>query len=215
MLRLLPLPLLALLLLPSTPVGARERPRGSAAPAVVDPLPGTERVALDIGGTTRRYLLHVPGGAGAPRPLVLVFHGSATQAAAVERQSRFSTLADEAGFVVAYPEGVNREWQAQQDPRSEITFVRTIIEDIVRRTPVDRRRIFAAGVSNGALVAGALGCFAPDVVAAVGLVAGAHVSPCHNHPRAPAILFGPAEGPPPRGRQRPALPLREVAAAWG
>lgn len=210
--------LLALLLL-ATPAAARERPgpRRPAAPALVEPLPGTERIAFDAGGTTRRYLLHVPRGAAAgPRPLVLVFHGPGSQGALIERASRFSAASDQAGFVVAYPDGLDGTWQVPSDPRSEIAFVRLMIEDIIRRTPLERTRIFAAGMSNGAAMAAALGCFAPDLVAGVGLVAGGYPSPCWNSPRAPAILFnGTADTTNPIGGRRTLMPVRDFALAWG
>ncbi len=225
--------LLALLLL-AAPAGAREAPRERAArrpaaPALVEPLPGTERIAIDAGGTTRHYLLHLPRGATGPRPLVLVFHGAGGQGAIVERLSRFSALGDQAGFAVAYPEGEEGTWRVLRDPRTEIIFARAVVEDIARRTPVDRGHVFAAGLSNGAMMAAALGCFAPDLVAGVGLVSGGYVAPCRNSPRAPAILFnGTADAVLPIGGNRatdagagvrrglglrPGLPCRRGGAA--
>ena len=145
--------LLAVLVL-AAPADARApTPRRPATPALIDPLPGTERIAIDGAGRSRRYLLHVPPGAASPRPLVLVFHGPGSQAAQVERQSRFSALGEEAGFVAAYPDGEEGQWQVQRDPRSEITFIRLVLEDIARRTPIDRHRIYATGLSSGAVMA--------------------------------------------------------------
>lgn len=214
-------PLLALLVL-AAPADGRERPRDPtprrpAAQVPMDPLPGTERIAIEAAGRTRRYLLHVPPGTAAgPRPLVLVFHGPASQGAQVERQSRFSALGQEAGFVAAYPEGEDGQWQVLRDPRSEITFTRLVIEDIVRRTPVDRSRIYVTGLSGGAVMAAALGCFAPELAAGVGLVAGDYVSPCRNAPRAPAILFNsPPDAGPSAAARRTTMPARSYAEAWG
>ena len=207
--------MLALLAL-AFPANARERPRRPPTPVLVDPLPGTERIAIEAAGRTRRYLLHVPPGAATPRPLVLVFHGPGSQGAQVEQQSRFSALGDEAGFVIAYPEGEEGQWQVVQDPRSEITFTRLVIEDIVRRTPVDRSRIDMTGLSGGAVMAAALGCFAPDLAAGVGLVAGEYVAPCRNAPRAPAILFNsPVDLSPAAAARRSTIPARGYAEAWG
>lgn len=217
---------LALLVLAS-PADARDlTPRRPAAPVLIDSLPGTERITIDAAGRSRRYLLHVPPGAASPRPLVLVFHGPGSQGAQVERQSRFSGMGEEAGFVAAYPEGEEAQWQVQRDPRTEITFIRLVIEDIVRRTPIDRRRIYAVGLSSGAVMAAALGCFAPDVAAGVGLVGGVYVSPCRNAPRAPAILLNsppepaPAATAPRRSNTAArslaeAMPARGFAEAWG
>ncbi|MEO3472139.1 PHB depolymerase family esterase [Roseomonas sp. CAU 1739] len=210
------------LLVLAMPADARERPRRPAAPALIDSLPGTERIAIEAGGRTRHYLLHVPRGASGARPVVLVFHASGGQGAQVERQSRFSALGDEASFIAAYPEGEDGQWQVLRDPRSEIIFARLVIEDIARRTPIDRGRIYAGGLSSGAVMAAALGCFAPDLVAGVGLVAGEYVSPCRNTPRAPAILFnGTAEPSPASATRRTSVPARALvpargyAEAWG
>lgn len=210
--------LLALLLL-ATPATARERERVARrppAPALIDPLPGTERIAMQLDGETRHYLLHRPQHADGPRPLVLVFHGLGGQGARVERLSRFSALADQAGFTVAYPEGQEGSWRVLRDPRTEINFTRAVVADIATRTPIDRRRVFAAGISNGAMMSAALGCFAPDLVAGVGLVAGGYVSPCRNNPHVPAILFnGTADTTLPMQGGRLMMPVRDFAAAWG
>lgn len=210
--------LLLALMLVAAPAAARERPapRRPPPPAVMEPLPGTERITFDAGGTTRRYLLHVPRGATGPRPLLLAFHGQASQGAQLERMSRLSALADQSGLVIAYPDGVEGGWQVLSDPRSEITFTRLLVEDVVRRTPVDRSHVFAAGMGQGAAVAAALGCFAPDLVAGVALVSGGYPSPCRNMPRAPAILFnGSADATMPIAGRRMLMPVRDFAMAWG
>lgn len=215
------LSLLLSLLLLATPALARERLRERAArrpapPALIDPLPGTERIAITVDGATRHYLLRPPRHADGPRPLLLVFHGMGGQGAQVERLSRFSALADQSGFTVAYPEGEDGTWRVLRDPRTEITFTRAVVADIAARTPVDRRRVFAAGIANGAMMSAALGCFAPDLVAGVGLVAGGYVSPCRNKPHGPAILFnGTADATMPIGGNRTLMPVAAYAAAWG
>nr|WP_246523575.1 PHB depolymerase family esterase [Neoroseomonas eburnea] len=213
--------LFALLLL-AAPAAAQDRlreriARRHAETAQIAPLPGTQRISLTVDGAARSYLLHLPREATAgPQPLVLVFHGLGGQGAIVERLSRFSTLGEEAGLVIAYPDGAEGMWRVLRDPRTEIAFVRAVVEDIARRTPIDRRRIHAAGISNGAMMAAALGCFAPDLVAGVGLVSGGYVSPCRNSPRARAILFnGTADTMLPIEGRRQMMPVRDFAAAWG
>jgi poly(3-hydroxybutyrate) depolymerase len=67
--------------------------------------PQTVVRTMQVGGLARRYRLHVPpgfrrDGTGA---LVLAFHGRGGDAAAMERLTGFSGLADRAGFAVAYP----------------------------------------------------------------------------------------------------------------
>jgi polyhydroxybutyrate depolymerase len=214
--------LLAVLLAATTATAQESRrdilARRAAESARIPPAPGTELVAVTVDGEGRSYLLHLPRTAGTgTRPLVLVLHGAGGQGARVERLSRFSALGEAEGFITAYPNGIDGVWRPLRDPRAEIAFIRAVIEDIAVRSPVDRRRVYAAGLSNGAMMAAALGCFAPNLVAGVGLVAGGSISPCRNMPRAPAILFNGTADPlaPYEGGRRGMMPVRDFAAAWG
>ena len=212
--------LLAALLL-ACPAAARDRPRDAvarrqAAAQQIAPLPGTQRVEIPFDGAARSYLLHLPRVSRGDRPLILVFHGLGGQGALVERLSRFTAIGEEQGVIVAYPNGMDGMWRVLRDPRTEIAFARAVVEDIARRAPVDRRRIFAVGMSNGAMMAAALGCFAPDLIAGVGLVSGGYVAPCHNHPHAPAVLFnGTADAMLPIEGRRLLMPVRDFARSLG
>lgn len=45
-----------------------------------------------------------------PHPVVLVFHGGGGSARSMRRYSRFDEVADQQGFVVAYPIGFDSSW---------------------------------------------------------------------------------------------------------
>ena len=80
-----------------------------ALPAAADR--ATQAHTLEVGGVTRSYLLHVPPALPAgSAPLVLVFHGGGGTGTGVERLTRFSELADREGVLVAYPDGIGRNW---------------------------------------------------------------------------------------------------------
>jgi poly(3-hydroxybutyrate) depolymerase len=78
------------------------------------------RHSIAVGGLTRTYLLHVPANLppGKPVPLVLVFHGGGGHDWTMPGFTHFDELADREGFVVAYPDGANRNWN---DTRGEST----------------------------------------------------------------------------------------------
>src|SRR5262245_43314014 len=82
-----------------------------SAPAA-DAARSTQARSLTVGGVQRSYRLHVPSSHDAQRaaPLVLVFHGGGGTPEQIERETRFSELADRAGFVVAYPAGHRHSW---------------------------------------------------------------------------------------------------------
>ncbi len=83
----------------------------AAAPLVVDG-PGRYQAEVFSGGLVRRFLLVVPESAPDPAPLVLVFHGFTRGPEEIEATSGMSALAEEHGFVVAYPAGTGfpRRW---------------------------------------------------------------------------------------------------------
>jgi polyhydroxybutyrate depolymerase len=149
------------------------------------PLRGTSERQLVVGGVTRAYLLHAGGAARPGRPLVLVLHGLGGSGTGIERRTSatFDRLADRDGAVVAYPQALgdphrwNDGWPeaapgagaAQPD---DLAFLAALVDALVAELGVDRRRVFAAGLSNGASMAYRLACERPDLVAAVAPVSG-------------------------------------------
>jgi polyhydroxybutyrate depolymerase len=139
--------------------------------------PGDHRVALDVGGRRRDYVLHVPAGLPAgPRPLVLELHGGGGTAANIERLTSLQAETDTHGWLVARPDGVDRQWNdGRPEVRAgidDVAFLSAVIDDVATRTPLDPARVYATGISNGALMSGRLACELADRIAAVGQVAG-------------------------------------------
>jgi len=168
----------------------------------------------------RAYIVHVPAKLGPGPAVVLNFHGGGGNAPAHQKYSRMDAVADREGFMVVYPEGTGpfqgklQTWNAGgccgsavRDNVDDIGFVRRLLEDLSRRQPYDPARVYATGLSNGAMMAHRLGAELSDRVAAIAPVAGAiavehfptarSVPVMHIHsaddPRAP-IAGGP--GPP-------------------
>ncbi|OGO48015.1 MAG: hypothetical protein A2Z30_01750 [Chloroflexi bacterium RBG_16_64_43] len=138
-------------------------------------------------GRDRSYALHVPAGLDAAQPvaLVLAFHGGLGTASYMPALTGFSRKADREGFLVAYPNGTGAlddrlfTWNggtccgyATRENVDDTGFVRAVIDDIASRLPVDPRRIFATGISNGGILSYRLACEMADRVAAIGSVAG-------------------------------------------
>ena len=151
------------------------------APREAAPTVAFETITLDVGGRTRTYVLHVPAARPGPRPLVVSIHGAGGSAQGVEHQSGWGALADREGFVVAYPDGTGKTWndgRADTPSRSvkehvdDVGFLAALIEDVARRTPIDRQRVYVNGMSNGAFMSSRFACERADLVAAIGLVVG-------------------------------------------
>ena len=69
---------------------------------------------LSNGDRDRTYLLYRPASLSqqVPAPLVVVLHGGYGSGSQAERSYHWDALADRQGFVVAYPDGIGRSWNA-------------------------------------------------------------------------------------------------------
>lgn len=137
---------------------------------------------LSYGGHERTYRVYTPAAAGRPLPVVLVLHGGGGTGAGMERLTRgaFNRLADQHGFVVLYPDGLDRHWndgrgvatyRAHRENVDDVAFLMALVDEIGRRTPIDRARVYATGISNGGLMSFRLATSAAARIAAIAPVA--------------------------------------------
>jgi len=150
-------------------VSAQLRDQSRQLPAAND-----ERKNIDVGGTTRSYLIHVPSSykKDKPLPLVLIFHGGGSDPQGMVRYTRFDDLADVHGFITVYPEGTLKQWNDGRlmAPKSDdVGFVRSIIEEVGRNYKLDKHRIYATGISNGGMMSQRLACELSGTLAAIAL----------------------------------------------
>lgn len=138
-----------------------------------------ESVPLAHGGLDRPYLLQAPSGGGAPLPLVVQLHGRDIEAVQFDRITRFGSLADEAGFALALPNAIGEIWNdgRLQSPKwpvepDDVGYLTAVIDDAIERMPIDPRRIYVVGMSNGAVMAGRLACALSGRIAAFAQVGG-------------------------------------------
>lgn len=142
-----------------------------------------ERGALLQDGTKRSWVSYIPA-TSADRPaLMIVLHGSmgsGQQARAESFGYDFDRLADQNGFVVAYPQGVEGNWndcrvtQANSAKRrhiDEAAFLRALVQHQIREHRVDPSKVYVVGVSNGGSMAICLAMLAPDLARAYAAVA--------------------------------------------
>ncbi len=133
--------------------------------------------------------MHVPKDTLAnPWPVVLNFHGGGSSAAGQQAYSRMDATSDREGFLAVYPNGTgifsNRllTWNAGSccgyalnNKVDDVGFVHALIDDLQKHADIDRARIYATGLSNGAMMAYRLAAKAPDLIAAIAPVAGAEL----------------------------------------
>jgi polyhydroxybutyrate depolymerase len=148
--------------------------------------PGDHTRSLDVDKRTRTYLVHVPPGhdGSRPVPVVLVFHGGASNAEQMVRFSGLNEKADKAGFIAIYPNGTGRlekvlTWNsgnccgyAMQNKVDDVAFTRALLDDLAKVVKVDDKRVYATGMSNGAIMAYRLASELSDRIAAIAPVSG-------------------------------------------
>ena len=161
--------------------------------------------SLTVGDLEREYLVYVPA-AEPPRegyPLVIAYHGGGSHARGFVEFCGLNETADEHGFVVAYPNGTGRLPKvrtfnggnccgyAQRQEVDDVAFTKAMIDDIKTDVTVDGARIYATGMSNGAIMSYRVADQMADIIAAIAPVAGpmgtaacdpSHPVPvCHFH----------------------------------
>jgi len=135
-------------------------------------------------GTDRLYRLYVPEHVANPASLVVMMHGGFGSAQQAERAYGWNALADEQGFVVAYPNGDGKAWNAGSccgrpaaTGADDVGFIESMVAEIEESMPIDAGRIYAAGMSNGAMMAYRLACES-TLFAAVAPVSGTMMVDC-------------------------------------
>jgi polyhydroxybutyrate depolymerase len=148
---------------------------------------GDHEIMLRHDGRRRTYLVHVPPGPqSAPMAVVLAFHGGGGNASGFEQYAELDRVADRERFLVVYPNGTgplpNRllTWNAGDgccgyaltNRVDDTGFAVAVVADLERRVRIDRKRIYATGHSNGAILSHRLAAERAGFVAAIVPVAG-------------------------------------------
>ena len=209
----------AVVVLGTVVLGARSATAATAHP-VLAPETGSYVFTLEFDGLTRDYRLHVPPAAatGKPLPLVLNLHGATQNAQLEEITTDMDPNADMNGYLVAYPDGTRISKVLTPDPVAknaqygwnagrccglpvtkhinDVGFLLKVIADIAARTPVDLRRVYMTGISNGGMMAYAMAAEASGHIAAISSVSGQVEIPVIHPTRAvPTMEFHSVDDP--------------------
>ena len=152
-------------------------------------------------GRNRSYKIFVPQSLVSAKaaPLVIALHGGLGSASQFESNSGLSEYAGSNGFYVVYPNGIGavegqtlfQTWNAgdccglaAKNNVNDVSFIRTLINTVKATYPVDSKRIFVIGHSNGAMLAYRLACELSDQISGIGVQAGSlGVTNCNpSHP---------------------------------
>jgi polyhydroxybutyrate depolymerase len=157
-----------------------------------------------VDGLERSYVVHVPPqyDRATPMSVVLAFHGGASNGDQMARFCGLSEKADAAGFICVYPNGTGRlrhvlTWNggnccgyAREHQIDDVRFTGELLDDLEKIAAIDRRRIYATGMSNGAVFCYRLAAELSDRIAAIAPVAGTMgMETCHPARPMPVVHF--------------------------
>lgn len=184
---------------------------------------GDYTFAIQHGGLTRYYIVHVPKSyrVEVPTPLLLAFHGGGgnMQVQATDEFYKQISKSESAGFVAVFANGYSRfksgklaTWNAgaccaaaRDKNIDDVGFIKQVVSNVTAQLNIDKKKIYATGMSNGAMMAYRLACELPDIFSGIAAVAGtdntvacpagAAVSVLHIHAQDDDhVLFGGGAG---------------------
>ena len=148
-----------------------------------------------VGTNSRTYHVHLPPGYNATNslPLVLAFHGGTGQGSGMNTLTGLSRVADRENMIVVYPEGIDRHWNDGRDTLKgmgdDVAFVRALLDRLAADYHIDRKRVYATGISNGGFFTQRLACELPDRFAAIAAVAATLPEGYDCHPAHPISVM--------------------------
>ena len=175
-------------------------------------LPDDARHEMVVDGRERTYEVHVPSRYDGTTevPLVLALHGRLGTGSGQEKLGHLDRVSDEHGFLVVYPDGLERSWAdgrggtpSDKNGVDDVKFLSALIDKLEGEYKVDAQRVYATGMSNGGFMSGKLACDLPEQITAVAIVAaslsGNAAASCHPTKPVSVMII--------QGTQDPLVPL--------
>ena len=163
--------------------------------------PGDHSRSLVVNNLKRHYLFHVPKSydPAKPQPVVLALHGAAMNGLMMVSFCGLNSTADEKNFVVVYPSGTGVSpfftWNSggaigklSDGKTDDVMFIDKLLDDLATVINVDPKRVYACGMSNGAMMCYRLAAELSGRIAAVAPVAGA-ITVEQSHPTRPVPVI--------------------------
>lgn len=136
---------------------------------------------ITVGSLQRIYTVRLPSvyDGVTPLPLVIAMHGGFGSGTQLENQSQLTAKAEEAGFIVAYPDGVPnllgiRTWNAggccgyaMNNNIDDVGFIDALLDTLQAQYAIDGQRVYATGMSNGGFMSYRLACELSHRIAAI------------------------------------------------
>lgn len=149
--------------------------------------------SMTVDGLQRTFLLNLPPNynQSSDIPLVIALHGGGGSASQMESNYYLTNKANQSQFAIVYPEGVRsdgilgaRTWNAGtccdyavEKQIDDVKFISNLLDDLLKKYPrLSPKKVYATGMSNGAMMCYRLACELSNKIAAIAPVAGTMVT---------------------------------------
>jgi polyhydroxybutyrate depolymerase len=132
----------------------------------------TDQIACELGDRSYHIKLPDDWDGITPMPVMLHFHGWARQGTLIVKHSRISGATRKRGVLLIAPNGQNKTWDFWSPDSPDTTFADAVLEDVAKRYPIDRTKLFVSGYSYGSSMAWRYACESKADVTALLAVSG-------------------------------------------
>jgi polyhydroxybutyrate depolymerase len=149
-----------------------------------------EKQVITAGDTHRSYLMAEPPPDAVVSTVIMSLHGTRGTAAHQARLSGFEQLAQTESAIVVFPQGIEPigsgyEW----DPSQDVDYIAGLATELLRRHRTPHGRVLLTGMSGGARMSSLFASIHPELVQAVGAVAGLRSPGVPVHRSVPILSF--------------------------
>ncbi len=153
-----------------------------------------------IVGGDRPVTVNLPDVLANPAPLLILLHSASTSGAHQENYMKLAPIAKKNGLIYIAPDGTTNPegkqfWNASKSccnkysqEVDDVAYLNSLIDEINKKTPVDPKRIYFIGHSNGAFMSFTFAC-KTNKVAAIVAIAGAMDQSPECTPTTPVSLL--------------------------
>ena len=159
-----------------------------------------KRGKIFFDGVERTYSVFLPQNYDSTSnfPVVFHLHGDTHNSSTAIRYTQLSTVADTAGFLAVYPNGLDATWNfGEGGTVNDVGFINAIIDTLKMNYKIDLSRVYLTGWSSGSLMSYKLVSQIGERIAAIATVAGGIITgvsdSCYSHPIPILYMHGTAD----------------------
>ena len=145
---------------------------------------------ITAGDASRSYLLAEPAPGASASAVIMSLHGTRSTAARQARLSGFEQLARTESAVVVFPQAIEPIGPGYQwEPSRDVYYIARLADELLSRHRTPHGRVLLTGMSGGARMSSLFASVHPELVQAVGAVAGLRSPGVPVHRPVPILSF--------------------------